>query len=125
MPRRPTALTLTLLLATLWTGNATADTSRGKQLFEGKCAMCHVTAAGQPNGVGPNLGGVVGRQVGKYPGFGYSAALASSNETWTMTLLDRFLRRPAEAMPGTAMPFGGLGQESDRKALIEYLQTMR
>ena len=40
-----------------------------------KCAACHTFGKGEPNRVGPNLYGVVGRPKGTEAGFDYSPAL--------------------------------------------------
>src|SRR6188474_156868 len=40
-----------------------------------KCAACHTFGKGEPNRVGPNLYGVVGRERGSHQGFNYSAGM--------------------------------------------------
>ncbi|WP_455286851.1 c-type cytochrome [Cupriavidus necator] len=115
----------TLCMAASLAHASPEDLARGKQVFQSKCAMCHTAAAGEPNGAGPNLSGVVNRPVGKHPGFGFSPALSSSKDAWSSPLLDKFLQGPEQAMPGTVMPFAGLKNEKDRKALIEFLKTTR
>ena len=39
-----------------------------------KCMACHQVGEDARNGIGPVLNGVVGRPVGTYPGYNYSAA---------------------------------------------------
>ena len=92
----------------------------GKKVFS-NCAVCHSAEAGAPSPAGPALAGVVGRKIGGIAGFPYSQALAKADGSWTPDTLDAFLKNPMAAYPGTAMAFGGLAKESDRKAVVAYL----
>lgn len=95
---------------------------RGLHVFQTMCMNCHSADKNQGHVFGPNLGGVVGRPVGKAAGFEYSDALGSSNEKWDEKTLDLFLKEPAAKFPGTTMPFSGLQSEEDRFAAICYLK---
>ena len=53
---------------------AAADMGKGEASAK-KCVACHTFAKGEPNRVGPNLYGVVGRAKASAPNFNYSAAL--------------------------------------------------
>ena len=53
---------------------ASADVGRGEASAK-KCAACHTFGKGEPNRVGPNLYGVVGRAKASEAGFNYSAAM--------------------------------------------------
>ena len=53
---------------------ASADAGRGENAAK-KCAACHTFGKGEPNRVGPNLWGVVGRPKASEAGFNYSAAM--------------------------------------------------
>ncbi|MBN3818467.1 c-type cytochrome [Paraburkholderia sp. Se-20369] len=97
----------------------------GQHVFETKCAMCHAVDKAKGTIVGPNLSGVFGRPVGKLPGFGYSRTLAASDGSWTEQALDLFLKTPAVAKPGNAMPFTGLRNDAERAAAICYLKQQR
>lgn len=94
----------------------------GKVIFQ-RCAVCHSTGAGQPNGMGPNLHGVVGRPIGKVTGYTYSRALASAKGAWTAALLDKFLKAPSATFPGTKMFFGGVPDAAARKDVIAFLKA--
>ncbi|OCC25419.1 cytochrome C [Croceicoccus estronivorus] len=102
---------------------ATADVAKGEKLF-GKCVSCHTINAGGPNGIGPNLHGVVGEEIGKgVGGFAFSSALSGHGGTWTFDLLDEWLASPKAFAPGTKMSFAGLSKAEDRANLIAYLNT--
>lgn len=92
----------------------------GKKVFS-NCAVCHSAEPGVPSPAGPSLAGVVGRKIGGVADYPYSQALAKADGDWTPDKLDAFLKDPMQTYPGTAMAFGGLSKESDRKAVIAYL----
>lgn len=101
------------------------DAALGGQIFSERCAMCHSIKKGHGTIVGPNLFGVVGRPIGKLPGFRFSHALASANGTWNTQALNAFLKDPAVARPGTVMPFTGIKSSAQRAALIRFLKAHR
>ena len=102
---------------------AAADASRGERTAQ-TCAACHTFGAGQPNRVGPNLHGIVGRAYAAQPGFAYSPALSGMDGRWTYEALDRFLTSPAKTVAGTKMAFAGLRNPRDRAQIIAYLASI-
>jgi cytochrome c len=72
---------------------ASADTGRGEASAK-KCAACHTFAKGEPNRVGPNLYGIVGRAKASVQGVNYSAAMKAKGGNWTPEELDAFLANP-------------------------------
>jgi cytochrome c len=80
-----------------------ANADNGKSVFN-KCKACHTTENGKPNGVGPNLWGIVNRPKGSHEGFSYSDAKSF--------------------VPGTKMVFNGIPSPSDEADLIAYLATL-
>ncbi|KPF67693.1 hypothetical protein IP88_12195 [alpha proteobacterium AAP81b] len=89
-----------------------------------QCKVCHNFAKGQPNKIGPNLNGVVGRKAGAVAGFNYSAAFkakAAGGLVWNAATLDPWLTAPAKYIPGTKMAYAGLKDPAQRKAVIAYL----
>lgn len=98
--------------------------ARGQRLFL-RCVACHDAAESKLVKIGPNLKGIVGRQVASQPGFNYSAALKKQNFKWEEAKLRAWLERPGAVAPGTSMAFEGLPAEADRKALIDYLAAQR
>ncbi len=99
----------------------TAPNPRGRLLFL-RCASCHdISDAASPK-IGPNLKGVFGRRAGSLPGYAYSPAMKAQSFVWDQATLDRWLTRPSDVVPGTAMAFGGVADAADRAALIAYLR---
>jgi cytochrome c len=88
------------------------------------CLACHTFAKGEPNKVGPNLWGVVGRKRDSEPGFNYSAAMKAKGGSWTWDELNKFLTNPRGYIPGTAMTFSGFSRESQRADVINFLHTL-
>lgn len=89
-----------------------------------QCKVCHNFAAGQPNKIGPNLHGIVGKKAASTAGFAYSAALkgkAASGLVWDAKSLDTWLAKPAAFAPGTKMAYAGLADPKARAAVIAYL----
>lgn len=92
--------------------------NRGRLVWM-RCRTCHEA----PSVVGPRLGGLFGTTAGSRPGYAYSNALRSSGIVWDARTLDQFIKHPADVVPGTRMEFPGIANESDRNALIRYLET--
>jgi cytochrome c len=99
------------------------DAEAGRQAFA-VCGACHTVTAGGAALIGPNLWGVVGRDVGSVPGFDYSAELKAVGGAWTPERLDRFLANPMSFAPGTRMGYVGVADPVERAALVAYLVTL-
>ncbi|MFD1341879.1 c-type cytochrome [Litorisediminicola beolgyonensis] len=95
----------------------------GEKVFR-KCSACHKVGEGAKNGSGPQLNGIVGREVGGVDGFNYSGTLADHGGVWDEALLAEFLADPRGTMSGTKMAFAGLRKEEDRAAVIAYLKSV-
>jgi cytochrome c len=90
-----------------------------------RCAACHAVKAGAPNGVGPNLYGIVGAKIAAVPGYTYSTALKAKAGVWDREALDGYIAAPRDYVPGTKMAFGGLSKPEERAAVIDYLATLK
>jgi cytochrome c2 len=102
---------------------ARADAARGEAQFT-RCAGCHQIEQGAPNGVGPNLWGVMGARVASRPGHSnFSQALRDHGGTWTWQRTNAFLRSPRTEVPGTRMTFGGLLDAQQRADLLVFLNS--
>jgi cytochrome c len=98
-----------------------AELARG-EILSLACQACHSFDEGGPQLVGPNLHGVFGRAAGSLAAYGdYSDALRAADWVWSPSLLDQWLKNPADFLPGTRMAFTGYQSAEDRQALIRYL----
>jgi cytochrome c len=101
---------------------ASADAKRGQNDTK-PCLACHTFGKGEPNRVGPNLFGVVGRPKHSEAGFNYSAAMKKQEGNWKPEDLDKFLTNPRADIPGTLMTFAGLSRGQARADVITYLNS--
>ncbi|HSF95049.1 MAG TPA: cytochrome c family protein [Thermohalobaculum sp.] len=108
-------------LAAGGTALADGDAAKGEKVFR-KCKACHTVEEGK-NRVGPSLFAVVGRPVAAIGDYKYSDAMRGfgDGKTWTPELLDAYLAKPKDLVPGTKMTFQGLKAEADRADVIAYL----
>lgn len=119
---------LTVLAALALGGGAASaagDAAAGEKVFR-KCRACHTVEEGK-NRVGPSLYGVVGRPVASVEGYRYSNAMKEfgAGKTWTPDLLDTYLTKPRDLVPGTKMSFPGLKKPADRADVIAYLSSIK
>ncbi len=119
---------LAVFVAALSIGQVTLaraqDAAAGAIVFKTQCAVCHQVIPDK-KGIGPNLFGVVGRSAGSVAGFKYTDANKNSGLTWDAATLDRYLQAPRDVVPGTAMPYAGLKDDTQRANLIAYLSTLK
>lgn len=100
---------------------AKADASKGEATFK-KCATCHTINEGEGAKVGPNLFGVLNRDIGSEGGFGYSATLSEMQGEWTYERINDFISDPRSYASGTKMAFAGLRRAEERADLILFLR---
>jgi glucose/arabinose dehydrogenase/cytochrome c2 len=104
-----------------------ADAGRGNQFFQSSCALCHSDTLGPGNTVvikqGPTLVGVMGREAGTSPHYGFSQALKDSGLVWNADTLSQYLTDPTAAVPGTTMSLT-VADANDRADVIAYLATL-
>jgi cytochrome c len=87
------------------------------------CLTCHNFGKGQGDKVGPDLYGVVGRQIASEAGFNYSSQLKAKGGTWTFDELNKWIENPRADVPGTLMTFGGVPSEKQRANIIDFLNS--
>jgi cytochrome c len=107
---------LTVLL-----GRADADAGQGTAKL---CAVCHTWNKGGGTRVGPNLWGVLGRDIAKDPGFSYSPALQQKGGRWSYNELFQWIGEPNDVAPGNnmfKMGFAGVKSPQQRANLIAFL----
>lgn len=103
---------------------AGADMDKGAKVMK-KCAQCHTWDKGGAQKIGPNLYGILGRQVASVAGFSYSKALQAKAEeigTWTYEAVDAFIASPKKFAKGTKMVFPGVKKVTQRADLLLYLR---
>ena len=99
---------------------ASADVGRG-EVSAKKCVACHTFGKGEPNRVGPNLYGIVGRAKASVAGFNYSGAVKGKGGNWTIEELNTYLLNPKAMVPGTTMTFNGIPRATERADLLTFL----
>lgn len=115
-----------LFLVSLEPALADGHAEEGARLFR-RCASCHEVGPDARNKVGPHLNEIMGRTAASLEGFRFSRALTAMGEdglVWDEELMDAFLTRPSDFVPGTRMSFSGVRKESDRHELIAFLMTL-
>jgi len=99
---------------------ASADASAGEKVFRA-CKACHNIADGAGAKQGPNLWGIIGRDIASDGGFSYSAALADKEGAWDWEAINGFLLDPKGWAPGTKMAYAGVKKDDARADLLAYL----
>lgn len=87
------------------------------------CKSCHTFDKGGANGTGPNLWGVVGRELASHAGFNYTSALQEAGGVWSYDRLDAYLKNSQEYIPGTAM-VQRFAKDEQRADILAYLSTL-
>lgn len=102
---------------------AKADMAKGEASFK-KCAACHTVAQGGANGIGPNLFGVLGEEIGAgRGGFAFSDGLKGKGGKWDFTSMNAWLTSPSAFAAGTKMSFAGLSDPQERANVMVYLNS--
>jgi cytochrome c len=105
------------------TAEITLTSPRGAEVFRA-CAVCHTLTPGDGARAGPTLHGLFGRRIGTAAGYDYSRALRGMDIVWTpQTVSALFEFGPDAYTPGSRMPEQHISSESDRAALIRFLET--
>jgi len=96
-----------------------------KVAFNNHCRTCHSIQPGD-NRLGPSLHGVMGRKAGDVDGYQYSPGFETTNLVWNDETMDKFIANPNAVFPGSNMAtFAGLNDAGDRKAIVDYLNTLK
>ena len=105
---------------------ASADPAAGETVLQRQCATCHTWNEGGANGTGPNLYGVIGKDVASNGTFRYSSALSGIEGNWTYEQMNDWLTNPGAFARGTSMAYAGLRsprRDSDRVNVMAFLAS--
>jgi cytochrome c2 len=94
----------------------------GEEIFRA-CQDCHLIGSGSNHGTGPDLRGILGRDIASAARFEYSVGLRLRSGSWTKERLNQFLANPDRFAPGTSMKTGAIEDPMTRRILIEYLAS--
>ena len=100
------------------------DAEKGAKIYR-KCVSCHMIGDGAKNRVGPQLNGIIGREIGAIADYKYSKAMvqyAATAKIWSDENLAAYLESPRKLVKGGRMAFAGLRKEKDRADVIAYLK---
>ena len=98
------------------------DAAAGAEVFQ-KCAACHKVGPDAKSAIGPVLNGVVGRASASLVDYNYSRAMTNAQLTWDAATLTRYLKAPAQLVPGTKMTMTGLTADKEIADVIAYLAS--
>ena len=102
----------------------TASAENGRAAFA-PCRACHTADKDGKALVGPNLYGIMGRDIASSAGFPrYSNALKGQKGPWTFEKMAAYLNDPRAAVPGNQMAFAGVKNNADLADLLVYLRTL-
>lgn len=101
-----------------------ADVAKGAKVYK-KCVSCHMIGDKAKNRVGPQLNGIVGREIAALGDYKYSKAMvkyAAAEKVWSEDNLSAYLANPRKTVKGTRMAFAGLRKQADVDNVIAYLK---
>jgi cytochrome c len=92
--------------------------------FSTACSACHRIADGFSHRMGPDLRGLLDRQVASADNYTvYTPALKQLGGQWNKQRLNDFLRDPQGMVPGTSMVFPGIDDDQQRAELVDYVMA--
>ena len=94
------------------------------QIVAGQCQGCHSFEKGGPDGIGPNLFGIVGRGIAS-TSFAYSAGLRAVSGSWTDEQIRKYVKDPAAFAPGTPMVVPVPLSDRELDDLATYLRSLK
>lgn len=100
------------------------DAEKGARVYK-KCVSCHMIGDKAKNRVGPQLNGIIGREIASLGDYKYSKAMVKYGEAekvWSEENLGAYLANPRKTVKGTRMAFAGLRKQKDVDNVIAYLK---
>ena len=120
----PTCFAAAAMLTIFTLPSQAGDAEKGAKVYR-KCVSCHMIGDGAKNRVGPQLNGIIGREIGAVADYKYSKAMvkyAAAEKLWSEENLAAYLESPRKVVKGGRMAFAGLRKEKDRDDIIAYLK---
>ena len=117
-------LTSLAALAFITSPALAADVEKGAKVYK-KCVSCHMIGDKAKNRVGPQLNGIIGREIASLGDYKYSKAMVKYGEAekvWSEENLSAYLANPRKTVKGTRMAFAGLRKQADVDNVIAYLK---
>ena len=101
-----------------------ASAENGQEVFK-RCTACHTPDKDGKPGTGPNLWGVLGRNVASNAAFPrYSAAMKGKGGAWSFESIATYLNDPRAAVPGNQMAFAGVKSNDELADLLLFLRSL-
>ncbi len=98
----------------------------GADLYDQECGDCHSLANPPKNKKGPGLFGIIGKPAAGVPNFTYSDSLRAAKLVWSAATMDAYIKNPKALVAGGGkMKYDGLGNATERAALIEFLTQQK
>jgi len=113
----------TVLLLLSIAAHPAAAEQEGERLFA-PCRACHSLDPAEQGRPGPNLAGLIGRNIGGDTAFDYSPVLRKAREDglrWDTQRLETFLADPEGTFPGLWMSMRGIEDAAERQSLVRFL----
>ena len=110
--------------ALIATPSLAGDAEKGAKVYK-KCVSCHMIGDKAKNRVGPQLNGIIGREIASIGDYKYSKAMvkyAATQKNWNEENLAAYLQSPRKVVKGGRMAFAGLRKQKDRDNIIAYLK---
>lgn len=105
-----------------------ANAADGDKVFRTKCRACHSEEKGVSK-VGPSLFGVYGKKAGTVEKFNRYVGLKDAKWEWDDKALDAYLADPNKFVKDKGAARSGMAfkltSADERKAVIEYLKTLK
>ena len=90
------------MLAIFTLPSQAGDAEKGAKVYR-KCVSCHMIGDGAKNRVGPQLNGIIGREIGAIADYKYSKAMvqyAATAKIWSEENLAAYLENPRKLVKG-------------------------